>query len=431
MKAGEASPSLSGVSLEEAEKQMGRSKQAYVPVVVLGATVGGLAAAVAIRSRTGRAVCVIDVDGKESEAKLEGKKNKLSVLSARSLDALRAINADLHRSVLASAAGDGSSANSPVYDFDVPLRLPSPLLREILVDHLTAGVGGSSSIWRSSGLKGMTLLAREEDEEAAEGAQEVLIAFEDGVTIKGALVIVATDKFPFLPQTENPMCVEGVTSLPKGVSDGLWLVRGDSDSQSPGVALLSETQKQAVTFMASSPSSGFACIAAAAETTFVPPASGKHILLCWFQTELITQNAALLSAVMEEVRKTPAIFKCHSTLQGPESSWTFWGGSLILTGAAAHPWASSCGEGLELDLEDAAQLACSLYDWKFALRLASDRFEAIRKRRLSSFPSSPRTTASPESFSQEDQMFVPTRDAYAALLPAVELGYEVQEAGLY
>lgn len=38
---------------------------------------------------------------------------------------------------------------------------------------------------------------------------------------------------------------------------------------------------------------------------------------------------------------------------------------------------------------------------------------------------------SPESRLEEDQMFVPTRDAYAELLPAVGLGYEVQEIEFY
>lgn len=42
------------------------------------------------------------------------------------------------------------------------------------------------------------------------------------------------------------------------------------------------------------------------------------------------------------------------------------------------------------DLEDAAQLGCSLFDWKFQLRESSDRFEAIRQRRLATVITSPR-----------------------------------------
>ncbi|KAL8273685.1 hypothetical protein Esti_002397 [Eimeria stiedai] len=418
------------VPSEDLERQMGEAKQANVPVVVLGATVGGLAAAVAIRSRTGRAVCVIDIDGRETGAEMEGEKEKVSVLSARSLDALRAINAELHKTILSSAKGECSSPTSTTCGFDTPLRLSSPILREALIDHLTAGAGGASSIWRSSALKGITLLARGETDEAAEASHEVAVVFDNGVVIRAGLVVVAMENFPFLAHTKDPMCVEGVATLPEGATDGLWLVRGDSDSESPEVALISETQKQAVTFIASSPSS--------ARTQCPDSPRQECVAVVGKKMETLQDdnncepNAALLSAVLEKIKKTPAIFRSHSILKTPDSSWTFWGGSLILTGAAAHPWASALGDALELELEDAAQLGCSLYDWKFALRLASDRFETIRKRRLSSFPSSPRTAVSPEStFVDEDQMFVPTRDAYAALLPAVGLGYEVQEVELF
>ncbi|KAL8455220.1 hypothetical protein Emag_000965 [Eimeria magna] len=427
---GPAVSPVSSVLSEDLERQMEEAKQAYVPVVVLGATVGGLAAAVAIRSRTGRAVCVIDIVGRETAAEREGEKEKVSVLSARSLDALRAINAELHRTVLSSAKGACSSPTSLMCGFDAPLRLSSPALRDALTDHLTTGAGGMSSVWRSSPLKGITRLAREENDEEAEGSHEVAIVFENGVVIRAGLVVVAMENFPFLAHTEHPMCVQGVATLPEGATDGLWLVRSDSESETPEVALLSETQKQAVTFIASSPSS--------ARTQC--PESPRQECLAVVGKKIETlqdnntcePNAALLSAVLEEIKKTPAIFRSHSTLKTPDSSWTFWGGSLILTGAAAHPWASALGDGLELELEDAAQLGCSLYDWKFALRLASDRFETIRKRRLSSFPSSPRTAVSPESaFLDDDQMFLPTRDAYASLLPAAGLGYEVQEVELF
>ncbi|KAL8429623.1 hypothetical protein ACSSS7_006462 [Eimeria intestinalis] len=248
------SPAPSVLS-EDLERQLGEAKQAFVPVVVLGATVGGLAAAVAIRTRTGRAVCVIDIDGRETEAGMEAEKGKVSVLSARSLDALRAINADLHKTVLSGAKGARSSPTSPMCGFDTPLHLSSPSLREALIDHLIAGAGGASSIWRSSPLKGITLLAREEDHEETEGSHEVAIVFENGVIIRAGLVVVAMENFPFLAHSENPMCVEGVTTLPKGVTDGLWLLRGDSDSEISEVALISETRKQAVTFIASSSSS--------------------------------------------------------------------------------------------------------------------------------------------------------------------------------
>ncbi|KAL8445331.1 hypothetical protein Emed_005673 [Eimeria media] len=361
---------------------------------------------------------------------MEGEKEKVSVLSARSLDALRAINAELHRTVLSNAKGASASPASPICGFDTPLRLSSPILREALVDHLTTGAGGTSSIWRSSPLKGITLLAREENEEEAEGTHDVAIVFENGVVVRAGLLVVAMENFPFLAHTEHPMCVEGVATLPEGVTDGLWFVRGDSDSESPEVALISETQKQAVTFIASSPSSARTQCPDSPRQECVAVVGKKMETLQDDST--CEPNAALLSAVLEEIKKTPATFRSHSTLMTPDSSWTFWGGSLILTGAAAHPWASAVGDGLELELEDAAQLGCSLYDWKFALRLASDRFETIRKRRLSSFPLSPRTAVSPEStFLDEDQMFVPTRDAYAALLPAAGLGYEVQEVELY
>lgn len=42
------------------------------------------------------------------------------------------------------------------------------------------------------------------------------------------------------------------------------------------------------------------------------------------------------------------------------------------------------------DLEDAAQLGCSLLDWKFEVKMASDRFQAIRKRRLATALISPK-----------------------------------------
>lgn len=51
------------------------------------------------------------------------------------------------------------------------------------------------------------------------------------------------------------VCVEGVTSLPEGVSDGLWLIRSRSGFEGPQVALLSETEKQELSFVASSPCS--------------------------------------------------------------------------------------------------------------------------------------------------------------------------------
>lgn len=430
---------------------LAEARQANVPVVVLGATIGGLATAVAIRSRTGRAVCVIDMGGSESEEN-ERERNLHCVLSARSLDAVRAINADLHRALLTAIAEETAAGVAPEAArgpakclFDLPLSLPSALLRELLLFHLTAGAGGSSCLWRSSRIQHIACFSSPENKEENEGGNGVVLVFENGVVIKAGLVVVATDVFPFLAQTEDRMFVEGVVPLPDGVGAGLWFLRGAADPQRVDVALLSETEKQTVTFVASSPH----CAAAICSQSPGPNAAAVSEKQTTPREENKTQNATLLSAVLEEIKKTPASVRSKSIPKDLDSSWRFWGGRLILTGPAAHPWVSSIYNSLELDLEDAAQLGCSLYDWKFALRMASDRFQVIRKRRIASIIENPRlakgsipaspeahsgrstVATTPEAFLEEDETFVPRRDAYAELLPAVRLGYEVQEAELY
>lgn len=453
MKIERAAPSpQAGTSLNALEgNALAEARQANVPVVVLGATIGGLATAVAIRSRTGRAVCVIDMGGSESE-KNGKEKNSYCVLSARSLDAVRAINADLHRALLTSIAEETAAGVAPKAAggpaeclFDLPLRLSSALLRELLLFHLTAGAGGSSCLWRSSRIQHIACFSTPENEEGNEGGNGVVIVFENGVVIKAGLVVVAAEIFPLLTKTEDRMFVEGVVPLPNGVGAGLWFLRGAEDPKGVEVALLSETEKQTVTFVASSPYCA-AAICPQSPGLNAATVSEKQITP---QEENETQSAALLSAVLEEIKKTPASVRSKSIPKDLDSSWRFWGGRLILTGTAAHPWVSSIYNGLELDLEDAAQLGCSLYDWKFALRMASDRFQVIRKRRIASIIENPRlakgsspaspegisgrstVATTPEAFQEEDETFVPRRDAYAELLPAVRLGYEVQEAELY
>lgn len=204
MMAEEAPPSLHPVAPSEVSKggEIAQAKDATVPVVVLGATIGGLAAAVAIRSRTGRAVCVIDIDRKENEAERDREEEMFCVLSARSLDAVRAINADLHKALLASIAEE-AEADPAVCMFDLPLRLSASHLREILVEHLTTGPGGASFVWRSSPLKHIKMLSQD-DEEKSQAPHSAVILFENGTIVKAGLVVVATEKFPFLAQMEDP-----------------------------------------------------------------------------------------------------------------------------------------------------------------------------------------------------------------------------------
>lgn len=209
MKRGGVSSALqAGVSVEVPRgKQMGDARQASVPVVVLGATLGGLAAAVAIRSRTGRAVCVVDVDGRETDAKggLEEERETPCVFSPRGLDAIRAINPKLHRAVLAGIAEEaGAVAESATSSTESPLRLSSSVLRELLISHLTVGAGGASFLWCSSPLKHITFTPAAEGKEGTEGSRNIVIVFQDGVVMKADVVVVATGSFPLLAQNDGP-----------------------------------------------------------------------------------------------------------------------------------------------------------------------------------------------------------------------------------
>lgn len=186
-------------------KQTVEAKDASVPAVVLGANIGGLAAAVAIRSRTGRAVCVLDIGGEE-EREQESRSETSYLLSARCLDAVRAINVDLHRTILASKADEAAVARYTTTrtNFDMTARLSSPLLRGILISYLTNGSGGSSFIWHSSPLKRVSFLPKEEKDEGTKRERGVVLVFENGIVIKADLVVVATQDVPLMGLVEDP-----------------------------------------------------------------------------------------------------------------------------------------------------------------------------------------------------------------------------------
>lgn len=78
------------------------------------------------------------------------------------------------------------------------------------------------------------------------------------------------------------------------------------------------------------------------------------------------------------------------------------------------------------DLEDAAQLGCSLYDWKFAERLASDRFQAVRKRRLASFLASPRS-----KFGELETPRAPLDDSHLHILEQNSVSMSIQVAAVW
>lgn len=423
--------------------QMEDARDAKVPVVVLGATIGGLATALAIRSRTGRAVCVIDVDGKDSE---EQTSSISCLLSARSLDAMRAINTDLHRAVLHRISKENVA--TPPLDAATewastgPLRVSFSSLRNVLIDYLTAGAGGRSWLWRSKAVKQICV---DSPTDATKTLKKTNIHFADNVVLKTDLVVVANADFPvagcWREQAEDLLCVEGAAPLPHKVSDGVWTFR---NSKGLHVSLLTDAEKQSVFFVASSP---VAALNLCAENLHPGAAAVACRIVEVLQTEDPTaaSDTTLLSTVFDAIKATPNCVSSSRCVNSSESSWSFWGGRLVLTGAAAHPWDAPLADSLELALEDAAQLGCSLFDWKFTLRLASDRFQSIRKRRLASLLSVPKVAKSSFSDScdapcgtstaavspdskNEDQMFVPTRDAYAELLPAAGVGYEVEEA---
>lgn len=423
--------------------QVEKARDAKVPVVVLGATIGGLATALAIRSRTGRAVCVIDIEGKDSEPQAS---SMFCLLSARSLDAMRAINTDLHRAVIdiisKETATTPSFAAATEWAYTGPLRISCLSLKNLLVDHLTAGAGGRSWLWCSNAVKHICVESPPED--ASKMFKKTNIHFADNVILKTDLVVVANSDFPVVggwrEQADDLLCVEGAAPLPHKVNDGFWTFRNSNGLR---LSLLTEAEKPSVFFVASSPVGAL---------KFCPenPHPEAAAIACRIVEALLTENPAsasdnaLLSAVFDAIEATP---NCVTTSRGinSEASWSFWGGRLVLTGAAAHPWDAPLADSLELALEDAAQLGCSLFDWKFTFRLASDRFQSIRKRRLASLLSVPKVAKSSLSDSSdvpcgtstaavspdlktEDQMFVPTRDAYAELLPSAGVGYEVEEA---
>lgn len=436
MKAGGApAPSQPGVPSEApGMRQIVDAKNASVPVVVLGANIGGLAAAVAIRSRTGRAVCVLDIEG-EQEREQESGNDTSYFLSARCMDAVRAINADLHRAFLASMADEATAARGTVSRPDLTARLSSSLLRDLLTTYLTKGCGGSSFIWRSSSVKRISFLSNKEKVEGTRKDRCVVIVFENGTVIKADLVVVAAEVLPLAGLTDEVSCEE---SLAEGTGKGVWPLNGNK-------GFTAVDFERALASPSSVPPPAVLC----PESPRPEAAAEKKTGTVQDENSLLTVPT-LLSTELGKVGKNGSCARSGgSTPTVADSPWSFWNGRVILTGPAAHPWASSLDEGLEFDVEDAAQLGCSLFDWKFEMRMASDRFQAIRKRRLATLPTSPKlpkswtsdspadavgeasTAASPSAFNEEVQAFVPTRDAYAELLPAGGLGYEVQHAEIY
>ena len=446
IKTGRASARIHSDATESIESEaLFEAKSASVPVVVIGASIGGLAAAVAIRSRTGRAVCVLDVKREEVTSR-EQEEEMSYILSARCLDAVRAINADLYRTVLMSVEDDacagGASKSSSVY---LNSRLTSSHLRDILSSHLTGGHGGSSFLWRSSPIRSISFTSRTDEDEGREEGRPVLVTLKDGVVIKAELVVVATDTVPFQELLREPSSQEGKDSLPEGLTPPeVWASKSSRRPSDLEVALLNEGERRVLSFMASlSPSTPVTTHAS--ETEPATMLAGQHPGM--IDEAHSSSSVDSMAAVLAGLKISSSLRSCKIP-KGADAPWSFREGHVVLIGAAAHPWASSRFDGLELDLADAAQLGCSLFDWKFQVRMASDRFQAIRKRRLAAVLTSPRmtrgwsiespeaigdtsTAASPTVLMDDDQTFVPTRDAYAELLPAGGLAYEVQEAEVF
>ncbi|CDJ69609.1 hypothetical protein, conserved [Eimeria necatrix] len=430
--------------------QMQDARSATVPVVVLGATIGGLAAAVAIRSRTGRAVCVLDVQGEEVKQGEKIESDTVCALSVRCMDALRAINSDLYRSVMSNTEVSNSfPAAACSMKMDGPMHISCSTLRQILAAHLTTGHGGSSFFWRSCSVQHVSVVGKQEKADGESGGL-VSLSFENGVVIEAGLVVVATDSVSVSDLLDNhPLQAHRNSfSTDCGGQQGEWrLSCGSRRPSDLEVALLTEAERRVMSVVASATPSTITGGESPA-TDVSPLMEGKNETLC--EETLSSRSAVSVSSFSNGSRKGSVLFLNCLKLREADASWTFMDGRIVLTAAAAHPWASSLADGLELDLEDAAQLGCSLFDWKFQLRESSDRFEAIRQRRLATVITSPRVARSwisdfPEipcgtstvtshadySSLDEEQTFLPTRDAYAELLPVGGIAYEVQEAKVY
>ena len=115
------------------------------------------------------------------------------------MDALRAINSELYRAVIAATRANESSILSPFSPCSLtgesPMRLPAAALKQLLLEHLTrASGGGISYLW---GCRQLQQIWGEEQQQpnANNEEQKLFLGFEGGVVIQTNLLVVALNDF--------------------------------------------------------------------------------------------------------------------------------------------------------------------------------------------------------------------------------------------